>query len=473
MRFRGEAFGKYRLPQLRWRFGLRRIGAVAASVCLGSIAVAPAATAQQEETTRLTLEDALALAQRNNPAYRRVIAQADASGANVTAGFGAMLPDLQASLGFSGTSRTVFTGTDDFGRSVELEEGSTFKSSSSSQTLSSRVTLFDGFTNLNNLRGARAGASAAAAGVDAEGARLEAEIKRRFNQVLQSQLLIEIEQNLLDVRQRDFEATDRLFRVAARTQVDVLGAQVEVSRQEQALDAARGSALTNQLLLSEWIGLESSDQFEAVGTLPGVFDPSDLDADALVSRVLGNNPRVRQAMAQATQASFSATAAHGSRWPTISANAGVQRSLQDQGYGGMFKLNPRDRWFSFGVNVSVPVFNRFQTNQSIAQAEANKDAADEDLRAIRLEVATLVRSNIIDVQNSYRSVLLADRSAQLARQRLSMAREQYQLGSIDYTQLQSVVTQSAAAERDALSARGRWATSLVALEEIVGMPVRP
>jgi outer membrane protein TolC len=88
-------------------------------------------------------------------------------------------------------------------------------------------------------------------------------------------------------------------------------------------------------------------------------------------------------------------------------------------------------------------------------------------------VTTLVRSNIIDVQNSYRSVLLADRSAQLARQRLAMAREQYQLGSIDYTQLQSVVTQSAAAERDALSARGRWATSLVALEEIVGMPVRP
>ena len=92
---------------------------------------------------------------------------------------------------------------------------------------------------------------------------------------------------------------------------------------------------------------------------------------------------------------------------------------------------------------------------------------------MRLQVEREVRSNIIEVQNSYRTVQNAETSAQLARQRLTMAREQYQLGSIDYTQLQGVVTQAAGAERDALSARGRWATALVTLEEIVGRPVRP
>jgi outer membrane protein len=376
-------------------------------------------------------------------------------------------------MNFNGSARTVFTGTDDFGRSVELPDAATFKSSSSSQGLSSNVTLFDGFANLNNLRGARAGAAAADAGVDAQRNALAAEIKRRFYQVLQSQRLIEIEENLLEVRQRDLEATDRLFRVAARTQVDVLGARVAVSQQEQVLDAAHGSARANQLLLSEWIGLENAGQFEAVGTLPEVFDPSGLDADAIVSTVLGSNPSVRQAEATAAQAAFSASAARGSRLPTISANAGLSRALQDQGYSGMFKLNPRDRWFSFGMSVSLPVFNRFQTNQAIAQANANRDAAEEDVRARRLEVERLIRSNIIEVENSYRRLQLAERSAQLARQRLEMAREQYQLGSISYTELQQVVTQAAGAERDALSAEGSWAAALVALEEVVGRPVRP
>lgn len=446
--------------------------AVASAILVGCL-VPSTISAQQQPPAQLTLEDALSLALRNNPSYRRAVAQADASGADVLAGVGGLLPDLRASLGFNGSSRTVFTGVDDFGRSVELEEASTFKSSSSSQGLSSSMTVFDGFSNLNNLRGARAGASAADASVAAELARLEAEIKRRFYQVLQSQRLIEIEEELLDIRQRDLDATTRLFRVAARDQVDVLGAQVEVSRQEQALETARGSARGNVLLLSEWIGLEGAADYEAVGVLPGVFDPSGLDADELVSQVLSDNPSVRQAMAAAAQASFSATAAKGARLPTISVNAGVQRALQEQGYAGLFKFNPRDRWFSFGVNVSLPVFNRFQTNQAIAQADANKESAEEELRRVQLEVERLVRSNIIEVQNSYRSVQLADRSAQLARQRLAMAREQYQLGSIDYTQLQQVVTQAAAAERDALSAQGRWASALVALEEVVGMPVRP
>ena len=291
--------------------------------------------------------------------------------------------------------------------------------------------------------------------------------------MIQSQRLIEIEEDLLDIRQRDLDATTRLFRVAARDQVDVLGAQVELSRQEQALETARGSARGNLLLLSEWIGLENTTDYEAEGALPDVFDPSGLDADALVSQVLRDNPSVRQAMASEAQASFAASAAKGSRLPTVSANAGFSRALQEQGYSGLFRLNPRDRWFSFGVNISVPVFNRFQTNQAIAQANANKEAAEEDLRRVELEVERLVRSNIIEVQNSYQSVQLAERSAQLARQRLAMAREQYQLGSIDYTQLQQVVTQAAAAERDALSAQGRWAAALVALEEVVGMSVRP
>lgn len=428
---------------------------------------------QQQVPQRLTLEGALELAERNNPAYRSAIAQADASEANVRAGLGGLLPDLRANLEFQGYSRTVFTGVDDYGRSVELDQASTFKSSRSSQSLSSSMTLFDGFSSLNNLRSARAGASAAGAAVDAERARLEAEIKRRFYQVVQAQQLIEIEEELLDVRRRDLEATNRLFRVAARTQVDVLGAQVEVSSQEQALEAARGSARLNRLLLAEWIGLQETPEFEVVGTLPEVFDPSSIESDALVAEVLSENPAVQQATANAAQASFSASAARGTRLPTISANAGVSRALQEQGYSGLFNLNPRDRWFSFGVNVSLPVFNRFQTDQAIAQAEANRDAAEEDLRRVRLELERLVRGGIIDVQNSFLTVQHAERTARLARRRLDMAREQYQLGSIDYTQLQLVVTQSASAERAALSARGNWASALVSLEEVVGRPVRP
>ena len=459
----------------RWNAAAKtaeKIRLLSVALCAAFVMLPSMLTAQQGPR-QLTLEDALDLASRNNPAYRRAVAQADASGADVMAGIGGLLPDLRASLSFSGWSRTVFTGTDDFGRPVETDESTTFKSSSSSQSLNSSITVFDGFRNLNNLRGARAGASSSRASVDAEAIRLEAEIKRRFYQVLQAQMLAVIEEELLASRVRDHDATDRLFRVGARTQVDVLGAEVEVASQEQQLETARGSVRRNKLLLAEWIGLEETTEFEVVGILPDVFDPMTIDGEAIVARVLETNPEIRQATASAAQARFSTNAAQAGRWPTISANAGFSRQLSDEGYSGMFQLDPRDRSFSFGMSVSFPVFNRFQTSQSIARAKAAEGAAEETLRETRLRVEREVRSSIIDVQNSYLQVVSAQRSADLGRQRLEMAQEQYQLGSIGFTELQQVMSQASATGRAALNALGSWTTALVALEAVVGQQVRP
>ncbi|MFQ5703304.1 MAG: TolC family protein [Gemmatimonadales bacterium] len=441
-------------------------------MALGAMLGAGAVQAQQVPQ-RLTLEDALEIARERNPAYRKAIVQADASGADVTAGVGQFLPNVNGSLNFNGSTRTVFTGTDDFGRAVETQTSRTFRSSSSSQGVTSNLTLFDGLQNVNNLRAARAGARATRAGVGVEAARMEADVKRRFYGLVQAQDLVAIEERMLAARNRELSATERLFRVASRTQVDVLGAQVSVSRQEAALETARGTARKNRLLLAEGIGLEGGVSFEAQGTLPEVFDPSLLDADELVTYALQHNPRVEQAIANVRQQDFAASAARGQRWPTLGANVGFNRSLSQDGYGGLFELDPRDRAFSFGFSVSIPVFTRFQTSQAIARASANEHAADEDLRAVRLEVERMVRSAVIDVENSYRQVQLADRSAELGRQRLAMAQQQYQVGSIDFTQLQQIVTTSASDERDALTARLNWANALTALEELVRRTVTP
>ena len=122
---------------------MRSRAVMAACVCFLCAFAARNAEAQERVPTQLTLEEALSLAQRNNPAYRRALAQADVSGANVMASVGGLLPDLRASLSFNGSARTVFTGTDDFGRSVELPEAATFKSSSSSQGCGANGPTFD------------------------------------------------------------------------------------------------------------------------------------------------------------------------------------------------------------------------------------------------------------------------------------------------------------------------------------------
>jgi outer membrane protein len=391
----------------------------------------------------------------------------------VRAGYGAFLPDLNASLSWYGNSRTTVTGEDDFGRPVELPDPFTFRSSSASQGVSSSLMVFDGLRNINDLKAAKAGADATEAGVSLQGTTVGAEVSRRFYSAIQARRQVEVEEQLLEVSRQQLAATERLFRVAARTEVDVLGSQVQVAQQEQQLERSRGDERKALLRLAEQIGMEGDGEFTVTGELPSTFDMSALDQDALVAWALMHSPRTARSEADAAQARYQASAARGRRWPTVSASASFGRSVSLSSYSAMFELDPQNRSFGFSVNVQIPLFTGFQTSQAIATATAQARIAEENLREARLQLERDVRSAYIDLVTAHRGLELAQRAGEFSRRRLAMAQEQYQLGTIDFTAFQQIVTQTSSDARSLISAELTFAGAVVTLEELAGERVRP
>jgi outer membrane protein len=435
--------------------------------------VTPGWIAAQDMPAKLTLEDALRLGREWNPQYRQTVARADAAGADVRAATGAFFPDLRISLGFNGSRSVTSSGQDDFGGNINIDQSRTIESSSSSQGLNSSITLFDGLQNLYNLKSSKAGSEAAHHSVESEAVTLDAQIRTRFYQVVATLRSIEIEEEILRIRNEDLLTTERLFRVAARDQADVLGAQANVASQEQQLARAQGDYRKALLQLAEAIGFDESVEFEVEGDFPEAFDPAMLDSEALVDYVMRENPALREAVASAAQADYSASGARGARWPTLSLSGSLNRSSSQQGYGGLWDFNPENQYWQAGLNLSWPIFNRFSTSNRIAQAVANQEVQHELLRQTRLRLVREIRSALIDVENYHRQLLLAERSAQLGLQRVAMTRDQYQLGTASFFELQQVVAQSAADARGALSARLTYTNAVVELERLVGRSVRP
>jgi outer membrane protein len=427
----------------------------------------------QQVPARLTLQEALELAREWNPAYRRAVVQADATGPDVRAAAGAFLPNLSANLGFSGSRSITSTGEDDFGGSISVDQSRTIESSSSSQSLSSNITLFDGLQNVYGLKSSKAGAEAAHYGVDFGAVTLDAQIKTQFYQVVYALRSIEIEQEILQIRNEDLLTTERLFRVAARDQADVLGGQATVATQEQQLASAQGDYRKELLRLAEVIGFDESVEFEVDGAFPEPFDPAVLDSETLVDYVLRENPELRQATASAAQADYAASSARGARWPTLSLSGSFGRNANEQGYGGLWDFNPQNQSWSASLVLSWPIFNRFSTANSVAQAAAAQDVQHEQLRETRLRLEREIRSALIDVENYHEQLLLAERSAELGLQRVAMTREQYQLGMTTFFELQQVVGQSVNDARAALVARRTYTNAVVELERLVGRSVRP
>ena len=435
--------------------------------------VTPAAAAQQLPE-RLTVEDALRIARANNPAHQKTLNDAQVASAEVRQSYAALLPNASANLGFDGSSQLSQTAQNDFGEVVDNDSPEESQSSAARQGVSFSMTLFDGGAMFRQIGAARAQADFVDATIAAARSSLEAKVRRAYFNAQRAEQLIELEARLLASARDRLARSEELFRIAASSQVDVLGARVDVAVQEQEHARARDDARKARLTLLQEMGIEPREtSLLLVDSAAAAFDPATLDVPALVGLALQANPLVLQRRAAIEAAESRASAARASRWPTISADGGWSRSGANAGFFDSFgNVNPtQNRSYSFGLSASLPLFTNLQTSTRVAQAHANVLDAEWDERATRLDVERRVRSAVIDLENAFRSLELANQRAELSRQRLEMMTEQYRLGSEDFLSLQRVIDETSTAERQALEARFNFVTARIALEEEIGAPM--
>ena len=423
----------------------------------------------QQAATALTLDEALRIARAGNPEFLRTANDLDVAQNSVRSAWGGFLPSVSTSLSFSGSRSTTLTSEDPFGEPIESPSPVTSTRSSAGQGVSAQMTLFDGGSTLRNLQARRAAYNGVDAQIEAQAVQLDARVSREYFQAVRAVRNIALEEYLLESARDRLARTEQLLRLAARNREDVLGARSDVAQSEQNVERARGEADKARVTLATTLGMHPTTSITVDTALPRVFDPADLDVEALVANALANSPLVKQREAALRAARYSASAARARRLPTISANAGYNRGASARGYGAFGEFNPGENsGFNFGVGVSLPLFSRFQTSEAIAQARANAVDADHDLRAAQLTVERDVRTAVIDLDNAYRSLQLAEEQVALNRERQELTQERYRLGGSDFTTLQNVIDRTAQAERQALEALFGFINARISLEEKLG-----
>ena len=449
---------------------MRLAHGVAVLVALSSAAALPGAAPLTAQTaTVLTLDEALRAARTGNPEFLRTSNDLDVANSAVRSAWGGFLPSVTTSLSFSGSRSTTLTSEDPFGEPIESPAPVTSTRSSAGQGVSAQMTLFDGGSTLRNLQARRAAYSGVDAQIEAQAIQLDARVSREYFQAVRAVRNIALEEYLLESARDRLARTEQLMRLAARNREDVLGARSDVAQSEQNVERARGEADKARLTLAATLGMHPTTSISVDTALPRVFDPADLDVEALVAGALAGSPLVKQRDAGLRAARYSASAASARRLPSISANAGYSRGASARGYGAFGEFNPGENTgFNFGLGVSLPLFSRFQTSEAIAQARASAVDAEHDLRSAQLTVERDVRAAIIDLDNAYRSLQLAEEQVELNRERQELTLERYRLGGSDFTTLQNVIDRTAQAERQALEALFGFITARISLEEKLG-----
>jgi outer membrane protein len=413
-----------------------------ATVLAGALLHAEAGRGSAQQAVRtITLEEAMNIALRQNTSL--VQAENAAATAEIAEKQASMrfLPSFSAS---TGTQRAV-------GRTFSQDEGRIINTSTQSLSagVSSSVTVFDGFANVANLRGARL--TSAATDFDLSRARetVVFDVLTRYLTLVQAQEQLRVqdqnlaaEEALLTQIQAFVNANRRPIADLYTQQASVASARVAQLQGRRAVEIAElnivGALRLDPMGAYNFVAPAAAD---TVAALPG-------DMQALMTEALNQRIDLQAGAKRLEAAEQSVKAAQAARLPSVSMNAGYNTGATSASGDPLFdQLNNR-RGGSVGLSFSIPIFDRYTTAGNTERARLQLDNQRITLDNLRQTIALQVKQAYLDVASGQEQLAAAQAQQRAADLAVQAAQQRYDVGAgtlTDVTQARATQASAAAA----------------------------
>ncbi len=423
----------------------------------------------------LSLDQALALASGQNPEVRRAVNSAQLNGSEMRSTWmDQLLPQVSLTL-----FQTAFTGNlqrqafDNFGNPIADPQADWNYFSQTRHQLSlswqfQGMSLFHAHRRQQLVNEDRDVAELVAL------TDVQITVQRGYLDALEQKELLAAEEELLEARRIDLDVAERLFSLGLRTRVDVLNAELAIEQQALALQQQETAHTRALLTLRTSMGATDTRPIEVVETEFPIFDPSGLDAGALISRAGEVSPTLRRSEVAIRSAQLGLSERRAQWWPRVAAGVSLYRQSFSERTSALFDPSitgePEGQFY---IQFSIPVLGGL-SGQTVQQQQAAIELRNqrESDRQARLELEEAIRGGLLDLENQWATFRLAERSSTIAQEALRLAREEYRLGSRSFEDLRSAFEQEASTRRQVITARYAFYDAFLALEQAVGGPLR-
>jgi outer membrane protein len=404
-----------------------------------------------QNTRRLTLAQAEALALRNHPRLAAAVARADASHALVTQARSAYFPTVAASLTGMGADRGTAVAAGN------LTTSSLANRTASGFTVSQLVMDFGRTASLIRSSELQAGAQSEA--VASTRASLLLRVRQAYFRHLLARALLRVAEETVDARRLTLRQISALARSELKSTLDVTFAEVNVSEAELALFRAQSDIRASAAELSGALGYETEQSFELVDDSDII--PLGADVESFVAQALAARPDLQSLRLQRDAASKFAEGERSLRFPSLSilGSAGVLPIHEDR---------LRGKYAAAGLNLSIPVFNGNLFAAREAEATLKARAAGQDVKDLEIRIAQSVRVTWLNALNSFRRLDVTARLLDQATRSLTLAQSRYNLGLSSIVELTQAQLAKTSGEIAANSARYDYQTQRAALDYETG-----
>jgi outer membrane protein len=262
------------------------------------------------------------------------------------------------------------------------------------------------------------------------------------------------------------EITKASFDVGLRPHLDVLQADVDVSRAESLLIAAENSRETHKAQLNTLLGLPVTASLDYVGMLSHV--PFNMGLEACLDLAYRQRPDLGIAAKAVAIAGKDTTIVQSQYYPQVSAYYAITNTGDNLGLRHVHIDGYRSTRWEIGVLGTWTVFEWGKTFYADQQARFIESQVRADEAALKLNVGFDVKSKLLAARDAEKLITVATKGLDQAQEAYKQAQARYraQVGTnFDVLDASANLT---AAETTLIGAKAGYLTALSALYAAMG-----
>lgn len=434
----------------------------------------------QAQTKKWTLEECVRYALENNISIKQSELDAQSVSIDKKDAFGKFLPTANAQVSHSwniGLNQDITTG---------LLRNQTTQFTSAGATVG--VDIYKGLQNQNTLRRANLSLVASKYQLLKMQEDVSLNVANAFLQVLFNKENLKVQQEQLAINEKQYTRSDELVKAGTIPRGDLLDIKATVATGKQNVVIAENTLLISKLSLAQLLQLKEFNDFDVV-------DDTNINAG---ETILAQSPTAIYEKAKETRtelkiaktnleiAEKNVAIAKGAYQPSLRGfynfNSRVSNADRTTLVGGTPVITgPAPFWNqfsdnkgqSFGVELSIPIFNGFSTRNNVERNKVSLEKSKIELEQKNLDLQRNVYTAFTDTKgalNAHEAAIVALEARQGA---YDYAKEKFAVGlmnAFDFNQSQTLLTN---AQSEVIRTKYDYIFKTKILEFYFGIPIVP
>lgn len=333
-------------------------------------------------------------------------------------------------------------------------------SSSLSGTLSG--TIFNGFINLNTYKQAELGVKSSELDFEIIKNDISLNVVNTYLNVLFAKENLEVAKVQAEISNKQIERANVQFDAGAIPKGDLLNVKSTAANDLQTVitqDNNLNLALLNlsQLLQVAYNGFDVADIEINSPSASLLYNNSNV----VYEKALKNRPEIEKAELSIENADLNYEINKGAYYPTVSYTGSLGSSYYNQ-FNNLLPTQTNDAFFdqlnnrfTYGasLSVSIPIFNRFQTKNSVAKAVISKEQTELSLESEKLRLQQTIEQAFLDAKAAAKTYEASKISLDAQKEAFKNAQVSYDYGSMTVFDFDQVRTRLVNAEANLIRSK--------------------